>query len=61
MKSITFNTLSSYVMNILKALGMTTENRAIMSGIYIETIKRGIGHHDIYSLPSRLDLLIASA
>lgn len=59
MASVTFNNLDSYIKKLLSKVGMTSKNAVIMSDIYLETTKRGIGHHDIYDFPSRIEAIKA--
>lgn len=55
MINIRFDALASYIHDVLVKLGMSEENTRIMTDIYISTTKRGVGHHDIYNFPSRLE------
>lgn len=57
MKNIRLTDLERYVQEIMEKMGLTAEESRIMADIYMETTKRGVGHHDIYNLPSRLEAL----
>jgi LDH2 family malate/lactate/ureidoglycolate dehydrogenase len=59
MPAVTFEKLDKMVREVLIKLGLDEKNAAIMADIYMETTKRGVGHHDIYNLPSRLEALKA--
>ncbi len=58
MKRVTFTELSQFMMDSLTAVQMTTENAQTMIEVYISATKRGVGHHDIYDFPARLDTLL---
>ena len=55
MKRITFEELNRYLRDIWRATGASAEDSAVMADIFIETTKRGVGHHDIHNFPSRID------
>lgn len=57
MRNITLKNLEQYIQEIMEKMGLTAEESAVMADIYMETTKRGVGHHDIYNLPSRLEAL----
>lgn len=58
MVCLKFDELKSYIFDLLRKLGMSAENSGVMADIYIDTTKRGVGHHDIYNFPQRADLLL---
>ncbi len=58
MKRVTFIELSQFMMDSLTAVQMTAENAQTMIEVYISATKRGVGHHDIYDFPARLDTLV---
>lgn len=55
--AVRLETLENYMIELFWKIGMTEENSQIMTDIYLMTTKRGVGHHDIYNLPSRIDLI----
>lgn len=55
MKKVMFVDLKEYLGKMWKAVGASEEDSAIMADIFIETTKRGVGHHDIHNFPSRID------
>ncbi len=55
MKKVTFSELNRFVEELWKAVGASEEDGKIMAAIFTETTKRGVGHHDIYNFPSRID------
>ena len=57
MIQIRFTELEFFIQELLMKLGMSEENAQIMTDIYINTTKRGVGHHDIHNLPQRLEKL----
>ena len=57
MTAITTDELHIFLTELLQKYGLNEENSHIVADIYIEEAKRGVGHHDLHNLPSRLDAL----
>jgi LDH2 family malate/lactate/ureidoglycolate dehydrogenase len=49
--------LQDFIINILQAAGLTPANARTMAEVFIRSTLRGVGHHDIHSLPDRLALI----
>ena len=58
MKRVTFDELGQFMTDSLAAVQMTAENAQTMVDVYMSATKRGVGHHDIYDFPGRLDRLL---
>lgn len=61
MPFVSFASLKEYMEQLLPKLGLPQADAAVMSQIYIDTTKRGMGHHDINMLPMRLKALRSGA
>ena len=61
MPFVSFASLKEYMEQLLPKLGLSQADAAVMSQIYIDTTKRGMGHHDINMLPMRLKALRSGA
>lgn len=57
MAAVTFKQLNRFMYALLKTFGMTESNIRIIVDIYLEITKRGVGHHDIYDFPGRVEML----
>lgn len=57
MKTVTFTQLEDYMSRVLRAFAMTESNIKTVVNIYSEITKRGVGHHDIYDFPGRIEML----
>lgn len=55
MQHVTFERLEQFLTDLFMAVGMNGENTATMVKIYSDATKRGVGHHDIYEIPSRME------
>jgi len=54
---VRLETLRQYILNALEVLGVPDSDREAVSDVYMRATLRGVGHHDIYDFPSRLELL----
>ena len=59
MVAIRIEDLRRYVGDLMEKLGVPAEESKVMADIYLETTLRGVGHHDIHNLPSRVEALQA--
>ena len=58
MKTVRLQRLEDYIKELFMKLGLSLEDSEITADIYMEMTKRGVGHHDIYNLPSRIEGII---
>lgn len=49
--------LESFIIELLQGAGLTPANARTMANVFIRATLRGVGHHDIYDLPTRLRLI----
>ena len=49
--------LENYLLDVFRAGGLNSENAAAAADVYMRATLRGVGHHDIYDLPSRIQKL----
>ena len=49
--------LEGYLFGVFRACGLNAENAAAATDVYMRATLRGVGHHDIYDLPSRIQKL----
>lgn len=54
---ISADQLESFISELLLAAGLTPANAGTVADVFMRATLRGVGHHDIYSLPSRLSLI----
>ena len=58
MANVKLNDLQSWLMNTLTGLKMTQENAELVTDTVMRATLRGVGHHDIYDFPGRLNGLL---
>jgi LDH2 family malate/lactate/ureidoglycolate dehydrogenase len=56
---VEFTNLETYLRRLFTALHLQEEDVDTMTDIYLETTKRGVGHHDIHNLPQRVEAILA--
>lgn len=59
MCKIALEKLKNYLPVLLCAAGMNRENAELAAEVYMKATLRGVGHHDVNDLPSRLENYIA--
>ena len=57
MTAIRISDLRRYVRDLMERQGLSAQDCETMAEIYTETTLRGVGHHDIHNLPSRIEAL----
>ena len=57
MTAVRISDLHRYVYDLMERQGLPDSDCETMANIYVETTLRGVGHHDIHNLPSRIEAL----
>lgn len=57
MRQVSFDYLEKVIRGTLTSLNMPEGDINIMMKIYLESTKRGVGHHDIHNFPARIEAI----
>ncbi|MCS7460304.1 Ldh family oxidoreductase [Paenibacillus doosanensis] len=58
MVRISLSELERLTYELLKAAGLSAEHAGVVADVFMRATYRGVGHHDIYELPGRIDQLL---
>jgi LDH2 family malate/lactate/ureidoglycolate dehydrogenase len=57
MKKIKISELERVIHQLLQAAGLNEDNAKVATEVFMRATLRGVGHHDVYDLPGRLESL----